>query len=66
MELDILKKSEEIIKKDPGISVSTLTNREKAQIADVLRGSYPLTELLKVLSWHGAIFLPQDSSEPGR
>lgn len=43
MELDILKKAEEIIKKDPGISVSTQTNREKTQNADVLRGSYPLT-----------------------
>ncbi|END4907055.1 IS3 family transposase, partial [Salmonella enterica subsp. enterica serovar Newport] len=41
--------AEEIIKKDPGISVSTLTNREKTQIADVLRDSYPLTELLRVL-----------------
>ncbi|MXE85736.1 IS3 family transposase, partial [Escherichia coli] len=30
------------------ISVSTLTNREKTQIADVLRGSHPLTELLRV------------------
>lgn len=49
MELDILKKAEEIIKKDQGISVSTLTNREKTQIADVLRGSYPLTDLLRVL-----------------
>ena len=49
MELDILKKAEEIIKKDQGISVSTLTNREKTQIADALRGSYPLTELLRVL-----------------
>ncbi|ECH9259084.1 IS3 family transposase [Salmonella enterica subsp. enterica] len=49
MELDILKKAEEIIKKDPGISVSTLTNREKTQIADVLRGSYPLKELLQIL-----------------
>lgn len=49
MELDILKKAEEIIKKDPGISVSTLTNREKTQIADVLRGSYPLKGLLRVL-----------------
>lgn len=37
------------IKKDPDISVSTLTNREKTQIADVLRDSYPLTELLRVL-----------------
>lgn len=29
MELDILKKAEEIIKKDPGISISHLNNREK-------------------------------------
>lgn len=33
MELDILKKAEEIIKKDPGISVNTLTNREKTQMS---------------------------------
>lgn len=29
MELDILKKAEEIIKKAPGISISHLNNREK-------------------------------------
>ncbi len=36
MELDILKKAEEIIKKDPGISISHLNNREKTKIADAL------------------------------
>lgn len=67
MELDILKKAEEIIKKDPGISVSALTNREKTQIADVLRGSYPLTELLRVLELaRSSFFLPPDSSALGR
>ena len=50
MELDILKKAEEIIKKDPGISISHLNNREKTKIADALRQTYPLTELLHVLS----------------
>ena len=49
MELDILKKAEEIIKKDPGISISPLNNREKTKIADALRQTYPLTELLHVL-----------------
>ncbi|EER9344905.1 TPA: transposase [Escherichia coli] len=49
MELDILKKAEEIIKKDPGISISHLNNREKTKIADALRQTYPLTELLHVL-----------------
>lgn len=37
MELDILKKAEEIIKKDPGISISHLNNREKTKITDALR-----------------------------
>lgn len=50
MELDILKKAKEIIKKDPGISVSTLTNREKTKIVDALRETYPLAELLSVLA----------------
>ncbi len=49
MELDILKKTEEIIKKDPGISISHLNNREKTKITDALRQTYPLTELLHVL-----------------
>lgn len=49
MELDILKKAEEIIKKDPGISISHLNNREKTKITDALRQTYPLTELLRVL-----------------
>nr|ULG19938.1 transposase [Yersinia frederiksenii] len=42
MELDILKKAEEIIKKDPGISASALTNREKTLVADALRNTYSL------------------------
>lgn len=32
MELDILKKAEEIIKKDPGISVSTLQTGKKRRL----------------------------------
>ncbi|MCE1543065.1 IS3 family transposase [Enterobacter hormaechei] len=49
MELDILKKAEELIKKDPGISVQSLTNREKTQVADAFRNTYTLTELLSIL-----------------
>ena len=49
LELDILRKAEEIIKIDPGISVSTLTNREKAKVADALREAHPLSELLEML-----------------
>ncbi|RAP71117.1 HTH-like domain protein [Candidatus Erwinia dacicola] len=50
MELDTLKKAKEIIRKDPGISVNTLTNREKTKIVDALRETYPLAELLSVLT----------------
>ncbi|EBS5765058.1 IS3 family transposase [Salmonella enterica subsp. enterica serovar Enteritidis] len=49
MELDILKKAEEIIKKDLGISAGALTNREKTQVVDALRNTYSLTELFSSL-----------------
>lgn len=49
MELDILKKAEEIIKKDQGISDNSLTNREKTLVVDALRGTYTLPELLRTL-----------------
>ncbi len=49
MELDILKKAEEIIKKDQGISGNSLTKREKTLVVDALRGTYTLPELLRTL-----------------
>ncbi|NLZ74177.1 MAG: IS3 family transposase, partial [Bacteroidales bacterium] len=49
IERDIYEKAAEIIKKDQGISIQTLTNREKAIIINALRPSYHLKELLKIL-----------------
>jgi putative transposase len=46
MELDILKKAAEIIKKDQGINPRKLTNREKETLIDALRTEYPLNDLL--------------------
>lgn len=46
---DVLEKAAEVIKKDKGISLETLTNREKAIMINALRDRYPLKELLKVL-----------------
>jgi putative transposase len=46
MELGILKKAAEIIKKDQGIDHQNLTNREKAILIDALRMEYPLNDLL--------------------
>ena len=48
MELDILKKAAEIIKKDQGIDPRKLANKEKASLIDALRMRYPLNELLKI------------------
>ena len=49
MELDILNKAAEIIKKDQGIDHRELTNKEKASLIDALRTKYPLNELLMVM-----------------
>jgi putative transposase len=46
LEQDLLKKANEIIKKDVGIDRQSLTNREKTQLVDALRQTYTLTELL--------------------
>ncbi|NLZ90924.1 MAG: IS3 family transposase [Clostridiales bacterium] len=49
MELDILNKAVEIIKKDQGIDPRKLTNKEKVSLIDALRERYPLNELLKMM-----------------
>ena len=49
IERDIYEKATEIIKKDQGINLQTLTNREKAIIINALRESYRLKELLEIM-----------------
>lgn len=48
LEKDVLEKAAEVLKKDQGISLQTLTNREKAIVIDTLREKYQLKELLSV------------------
>jgi len=55
LEQDILKKANELLKKDLGIDQQLLTNREKTQLVDALRPAYSLTELL------AAVGLPRSS-----
>lgn len=50
MEIDILKETINVLKKDPGIDQSALKNREKAVIVDALKDKYPLPSLLKRVS----------------
>ena len=47
LEQDLLKKANEILKKDLGIDQHLLTDREKTQLVDALRPVYPLAELLR-------------------
>src|SRR5450756_2692729 len=50
LERDILEKAGEVLKKDRGIHLETLTNRDKAVVIDALRDKYRLKELLKALN----------------
>lgn len=49
MEIDILKETINVLKKDPGIDQTALTNREKAVIIDALKSKYSLPALCKKL-----------------
>lgn len=46
LEQDVLKKANELIKKDLGVDQRLLTNREKTQLVDALTHAYALTDLL--------------------
>ena len=49
MEVDVLKETLNILKKDPGVNVMKLKNREKAVVIDAVKDKYPLPELLRCL-----------------
>jgi putative transposase len=49
LEQDLLKKANELLKKDLGIDQRLLTNREKTRLVDALRSTYALTELLRAV-----------------
>lgn len=49
LERDVLEKAGEILKKEKGINLDKLTNREKVFLIDALRNKYKLKDLLPVL-----------------
>ena len=55
MEIDILKDTINVLKRDPGIDQTALKNREKAVIIDALKSKYPLPDLLKQLELSKAV-----------
>jgi transposase InsO family protein/transposase-like protein len=50
LERDLLKKASEILKKDLGVDLQLLTNREKTLLVDALKELYALPELLTQLA----------------
>ena len=51
LEVDILKETIDVLKKDPGADKSGLRNQEKAAIVDALKNKYPLPVLLEKLNF---------------
>ena len=49
LEIDVLKETLEVLKKDPGVDMTILRNHEKAVIVDALKNKYSLPLLLRKL-----------------
>lgn len=50
MEIDILRATIDVLKKDPGINLNKLKNSEKTVVVDAIRTKYALFDLLRRLS----------------
>lgn len=55
MEIDLLKATIDVLKKDPGVNLERLKNSEKTVVIDAVRAKYALSDLLQQMS------LPQSS-----
>ena len=62
LEIDILKETINVLKKDPDIDQSALSNREKAVIIDVLKNRYSLPLLLQKLQLSKSSYYYQEQS----
>lgn len=62
MQKDILEKAGEILKKDRGINLNELSNREKAVLIDAVRNKYRLKELLIELKISKSSYCYRESS----
>ena len=62
LEIDIIKETINVLKKDPDIDLSALSNREKAVIIDVLKNRYSLPLLLQKLQLSKSSYYYQEQS----
>jgi transposase InsO family protein/transposase-like protein len=51
LEIDILKETLNVLKKDPGVDITALSNKEKVVIVDALRNKYSLPLLIMKLKF---------------
>lgn len=63
MEIDILKETINVLKKDPGIDQTALKNKEKAVIIDALKSKYSLPDLLKRLGLSKSSYYYQEAAQ---
>ena len=61
MEVDVLKEALNLLKKDPGINVTELKNREKAVIIDAMKDKHSLQDLLKLLNMAKSSYYYQET-----
>ena len=62
MDIDILRETINVLKKDPGVDQSALNNREKAVIIEALKTKYSLPKLLEKLSISRSSYYYQESA----
>ena len=61
LEIDVLKETINVLKKDPGIDQTALKNREKAVIVDALKNKYSLPMLLELLNLSKSSYYYQEA-----
>lgn len=61
MEVDVLKEALNLLKKDHGINITELKNREKAAVVDAMKDKYPLSQLLSLLQISKSSYYYQES-----
>lgn len=61
LENGVLKKAADLLKKDKGISLDKLSNRDKAIVIDALRDRYLLKDLLVILNMAKSSYCNQES-----
>ena len=61
LEIDILKETINVLKKDPGVSKAPLKNKEKAAIVDALKDRYTLPILLRKLEMSKSSYYYQET-----